>query len=172
MSNNKITDINGLQNLINLKDLNLDNNKFITIKGFENLINLERLSLGISMVSVDSHGKPKTKGEKFAHGVGAIIAGVLGQPTFKRKALLLNRKELVGVEKKIGQSDVKNIVAYCRVKLEQSGYAKGLVPADSELERLEEKIEKLLKKYDRMMKRAIKEQERAKRKLDYSLMQR
>lgn len=58
------------------------------------------------------------------------------------------------------------------MKLKQSGYAKGLVPADSELEKLEEKIEKLLKKYDRMMKRAIKEQERAKRKLDYSLMQR
>ena len=104
LSNNKITEINGLKNLINLKELNLDNNKFINIKGFENLINLERLSLGIRMVSVDSHGKPKTKGEKFAHGVGAVISffgGVLGDFTFKSKALLLNRKELVGVEKKL-----------------------------------------------------------------------
>jgi len=175
LSNNKITEIYGLKNLINLRELNLENNKFIDIKGIENLINLVKLSLGIRLVSVDKDGKPKTKGEKFAHGVGEVISfigGFAGAITFKRKALLLNRKELVGVEKKIAQRDVKNIVAYCRVKLKQSGYTKGLVPADAELEKLEEKIEKMLKKYDRMIKRAIKEQERVKRKMDYSLMQR
>jgi len=175
LSNNKITEIDGLKNLINLKELNLENNKFIDIKGLENLINLEKLFLGIRMVSVDSDGKPKTKGAKFAHGVGEVlsfIGGVWGDFTYKKKALLLNRKELVGVEKKIAHSDVKNIVAYCRVKLKQSGYAKGLIPADSGLEKLEEKIVKMLKKYDRMIKRAIKEQERVKRKIDYSQMPR
>ncbi|MFX1573883.1 MAG: leucine-rich repeat domain-containing protein [Promethearchaeota archaeon] len=88
LSNNKITEIKGLKNLINLKELNLNNNKFINIKGFENLINLERLSLGIRMVSVDPHGKPRTKGEKFVHGVGTIILGALGQGSlisFKKK---------------------------------------------------------------------------------------
>jgi len=36
-----LTEIDGLENLTNLRELNLDNNKFINIEGFENLINLD-----------------------------------------------------------------------------------------------------------------------------------
>ena len=106
LSNNKITEINGLKNLINLKELDLDNNKFINIKGFENLINLEKLSLGVRRVSVGSDGNPKTKGEKFLHGLAKIAVAPIEITSgdlivgTSRKALLLNRKELVGVEKK------------------------------------------------------------------------
>lgn len=152
LSNNKITEINGLKNLINLRKLNLENNRFINIKGFENLINLKDLSLGEMWLPVSSDGKPF--------------------PLFSlnsKKGLFLNFKELVGIERKIVKSNVKNIVAYCRVKLKQSGYTKRLVPAGTELEKLEEKIEKMLKKYDRMIKRAIKEQEKLKQKQAYSL---
>ncbi|MFX1378309.1 MAG: leucine-rich repeat domain-containing protein [Promethearchaeota archaeon] len=178
LSNNRIGAIEGLDNLINLKTLNLENNRFINIQGLENLVNLKQLTLGAKKASVGSTGKPKTKEEKFAHGIAAIVAApieiISGRPMISRsrKALFLNGKELVGVEKKIAQSDVKSIVAYCRVKLMESGYSKRLVPADSELVKTEIQIRKMIKKYDFKISRALKQQERLKHKHDYSQIRR
>ncbi len=158
LSNNQIIAINGLKNLIDLKKLILENNKFISITGLENLINLEELSLGVKWIGVGSDGKPLTKEQKVLQGISYIIPD--GGGSYRKRALFLNGKELVGIEKKLAKRDVKNTVAYCRVKLKQSGYVKGLVSADSELEKIEKKIEKMMKKYERMINRALKEQKR------------
>ena len=45
LDNNKITEIYGLDNLINLKELHLYSNKITEIKGLDNLVNLEKLLL-------------------------------------------------------------------------------------------------------------------------------
>ena len=45
LSNNKLTEIKGLDNLVNLKILFLDNNQITEIKGLDNLVNLQVLYL-------------------------------------------------------------------------------------------------------------------------------
>ena len=47
------------------------------------------------------------------------------------------------------KGDVKKIVAYCRVKLKQAGYAKRLIPADSKIEKFEKQIVKMIKDYEK-----------------------
>ena len=47
----KISDIKGLENLINLKELVLYENEISEIKGLESLENLELLSLGSNRIS-------------------------------------------------------------------------------------------------------------------------
>jgi len=136
LSHNKITEIQGLNNLINLKRLNLEGNLFVTIKGLENLIKLKHINLGLSHWDVDNV-KPMER---------------------PRHTLVLNGKELTGVESDVVKGGAKKVVAYCRVKLRQSGYAKKLVPADSKIKRLEEQIEKLMKKYEKKIKKVKNKQ--------------
>lgn len=131
LSYNKIREIQGLNNLINLKNLNLKGNLFVTIKGLENLIKLKHLNLGLSHWDVDN-------------------VNPMERP---RHTLVLNGKELTGVEKYVVKGGAKKVVAYCRVKLRQSGYAEKLIPADSKIERLEGQIQKLLKKYENKIKK-------------------
>ncbi len=131
LSYNKIREIQGLNNLINLKKLNLKGNLFVTIKGLENLIKLKHLNLGLSHWDVDN-------------------VNPMERP---RHTLVLNGKELTGVEKYVVKGGAKKVVAYCRVKLRQSGYAEKLLPADSKIERLEGQIQKLLKKYENKIKK-------------------
>ena len=51
LSNNNISRIEGLENLIGLKELNLDNNQIIEIEGLENLIELESLNLSNNQIT-------------------------------------------------------------------------------------------------------------------------
>jgi hypothetical protein len=158
LSNNYIKEIQGLDHQINLKKLNLKANRFFNIKGFENLINLERLNLGVKHASVGLGGKELTQAEKFTKP-GPILTpfGFLPRKKKHHKGIVLNGKELVGVEIKVATQSPKNVVAYCRVGLKQSGYTQKLVPAGKEMEKLEAKIEKELEKYDRMLKKAERE---------------
>jgi hypothetical protein len=158
LSNNYIKEIKGLNHLIRLKKLNLKNNRFYSIKGFENLINLERLNLGLKHASVGLSGKELTKAEKFTKTTHIITPfGLLPKKKTHHKGIVLNGKELVGVEMKVATRSPKNVVAYCRVGLKKTGNIQYLVPASREMEKLEAKIEKELEKYDRMLKRAERE---------------
>jgi len=134
LSYNKIEEIQGLKNLINLRRLNLEGHRFVSIKGFENLINLEKLNLGLGHWDLDNV-KP------------------LERP---KHTLLLNGKELTGIEKYVVKGGVKNIVAYCRLRLKQSGYEGTLTPTDSKIEGLEGKIEKEIQKYNKKIKKAMR----------------
>ncbi|MFX0027407.1 MAG: leucine-rich repeat domain-containing protein [Candidatus Hermodarchaeota archaeon] len=136
LSYNKIREIQGLNNLINLKRLNLKGNLFVTIKGLENLIKLKHLNLGLSHWEVDNV-KPMER---------------------PRHTLVLNGKELTGVERYVVKGGAKKVVAYCRVKLRQSGYAEKLVPADSKIKRLEGQIENVIKKYEKKIKKVKNKQ--------------
>jgi Leucine-rich repeat (LRR) protein len=139
LSFNKITDIQGLKNLVNLRELNLKGNRFVTIKGFENLINLEKLNLGLGYWDVDNVREKPLEG--------------WGMP---KHTLILNGKELTGIEKFVVKGGAKNIVAYCRLRLKQAGYVGALVPADSKIESLEKKIQKEIQKYDKKIKKAMR----------------
>ncbi len=167
--NNKVTEIKGLRNLINLRKINLEKNSFINIKGFENQINLQNLSLGAKWVKLGSDGKPIKIEDELLRLISPLKKG-------GRRALILNGKELGGIEKDIVKSNAKNIVAYCRVKLKQSGYTKGLVPASIEIGKLEQKIAKMVKKYENMLRKAKLKREqyekRLKQKQDYSMVRR
>ncbi len=48
---NKITEIKGLDNLVNLQYLNLSNNKITKIKKFKNLVNLQHLDLSFNKIT-------------------------------------------------------------------------------------------------------------------------
>ncbi len=45
ITNNKITDINAIQNLTKLKDINFNKNSISSLRGIENLLNLEKLNV-------------------------------------------------------------------------------------------------------------------------------
>ena len=142
LSYNKIAEIRGLRNLTKLRILYLKGNRFVNIEGFENLINLKEINFG------------------FAHWETHDLSPSQPRP---RKTLILNGKELTGVEKYVVRGGAKRVVAYCRVKLKQAGYTKELVPADSKIKKLEEKILKELKNSERKTKKAMRKLEKEKK---------
>jgi len=146
LSHNKIAEIRGLRNLTNLRRLNLKGNRFTNIEGFENLINLKKLIFGFSHWDVDHFN-----------------VNLMDLSDGPKKTLILNGKELTVIEKYVVRGGVKKIVAYCRVKVKQAGYTKVLVPADSKIKRLEEKIIKELNDSEKKIKKAIIAREIAKK---------
>jgi hypothetical protein len=77
--------------------------------------------------------------------------------------LVLHGSELTELEKSIVKGDAKKVVAYCRVKLKQAGYAKRLVPADSKIEKYEKQIIKMMKDNEKKVKKAMRKLEMAKK---------
>ena len=147
LSHNKIAEIRGLRNLTKLRILNLKGNRFVNIEGFENLINLKKLIFGFSHWDVD-HLNQSINLVPNHIDLGLYVPN---------SALILNGKILTAVEKYVVRGGAKKIVAYCRVKLKQAGYTKALVPADSKIKKLEEKIIKKLKDTEKKIKSAIRE---------------
>lgn len=146
LSYNEIGEIRGLRNMTNLRILNLKGNRFTNIEGFENLINLKTLIFGFAHWDVDH----------FNVNWGYLSDG-------PKKTLILNGKELTVIEKYVARGGAKKVVAYCRVKVKQAGHTKVLVPADSKIKRLEEKIIKKLKDSEKKIKKAIIAREIAKK---------
>lgn len=155
LSSNKIADIEGLTNMTNLRKLNLKKNRFINIEGFENLINLNKIIFG------------------FAHwNAEALNAADWAMGRLPKKTLVLHGNELTSLEKAIVKGDAKKVVAYCRVKLKQAGYAKRLVPAGSKIEKFEKQIIKMIKNNEKKVKKAMRKLEMAKKqKSSYDLIQ-
>jgi len=146
LSFNEISEIKGLSNLRKLRTLNLKGNRFINIEGFENLINLDKIIFG------------------FAHWNAEKLSTtnwVLGDRP--KKTLLLHGSELTELEKNIVKGEAKKVVAYCRVRLKQAGYAKKLVPAGSQIEKFEKKIIKMIEDNEKKVKKAVKKLEMAKK---------
>jgi len=146
LSSNIITEIRGLTNLTNLRKLNLKENRFINIEGFENLINLNKIIFGFAHWNAEKLSATDW------------IGGKRPRPT-----LLLHGSELTSLEKSIVRGDAKKVVAYCRVKLKQAGYAKRLVPADGKIEKFEKQIVKMIKDNEKKVKKAMKKVEMAKK---------
>lgn len=155
LSSNRINEIRGLANLTNLRKLNLRNNLFINIEGLENLIHLKKVIFGFAHWEVDK--------------IRLIYWSMGGAP---KKTLLLNGSELTEIEKDIVKGGAKKLVAYCRVKVKQAGYAKRLVPADSKVEKYEKQILKMIKENEKKVQKAIRKAEIAKRqKFNYDSSQ-
>lgn len=148
LSYNEIGEIRGLRNLTNLRILNLKGNRFTNIEGFENLINLKTLIFGFAHWDVD-HFNWNLMYHPISDG--------------PKKTLILNGKELTVIEKYVARGGAKKVVAYCRVIVKQAGHTKVLVPADSKIKRLEEKIIKKLKNSEKKIKKAIIAREIAKK---------
>ncbi|MFX0074079.1 MAG: leucine-rich repeat domain-containing protein [Candidatus Hermodarchaeota archaeon] len=146
LSSNIIAEIKGLTNQTKLRKLNLKENRFINIEGFENLINIEKIKFGFGHWNAEQLTP--------AEWVGG------SRP---KMTLVLHGSELTELEKNIVKGDAKKVVAYCRVRLKQAGYAKRLVPANKKIEKYEKQILTMIKDSEKKVQKAMRKAEMAKR---------